>query len=537
MNNNNPTSPNSGTTTQVADNASSNQPTGSPQTFTQSVQNQQGSPATPGQSTTGQPASGQAPVNPAASVLNQPPMSQGGGPDAGSTIPNVPQKPNLPKAKKKGFPIKILLIVLAVIFIVVLVAGVIYKLRSKKPDTGTPGEIVWWGVSEEESVVGPLIQEYQLAHPDIKVVYEKQSPQDYRVRLTNALASGDGPDMFEIHNSWTPMFVNQLYPLPSSVMSVDDFSNTFYPVIVSDMTLQKGIVGIPLFYDALTLYYNEDIFALSAKVPPKTWDDLVDLVDPDKGILTLRNDKGNIIQSGVALGLTENVDYWQDIVALMMLQNGASLAVPTDDAAGDALDFYKYFSDNGIWDTTLAESTIAFSNGKVAMYFGPAAAANEILSLNRDIKFRTSTLPQLAKNKPTDPDISYASYWAQGVSATSVNKDAAWQFIKFLSEKSSIDKLNRGRVAARSYPMVSPRMDMAKLYEDDPVVGSIAALAPNAKSWYLADKTNDGATGINTKVAELYLEAITSKRKPKDALYDIAPTLSQLLTQYGIRVK
>jgi ABC-type glycerol-3-phosphate transport system substrate-binding protein len=528
--------PNNETPQHTDDDNSSQATEASSQDPTAASQNQPAGSAMPNPEAVGQPPQPQMPVNPAASVVNQPPTTAGSGPEVGSTIPKAPQQTNLPRPKKKGFPVKIILIVLAVIFLIVLVAGVIYKLSSKPPAVGTPGEIVWWGVSEEESVVGPLIQEYQLDHPDLKIVYEKQSPQDYRVRLTNALASGKGPDMFEIHNSWTPMFVNQLYPLPSSVMSTDDYKNTFYPVIVKDMTLQKGIIGIPLFYDALTLYYNEDIFSLSAKVPPKTWDDLVELVDPDKGILTLRNDKGNIIQSGVALGLTENVDYWQDILALMMLQNGTSLAAPTDEAAGDALEFFKYFSDKGIWDTTLAESTIAFANGKVAMYFGPASAAKEILSLNRDIKFKTSVIPQLAKNKPTDPDVTYATYWVQGVSATSVNKDAAWQFINFLSEKSSIDKLNRGRTATQSYPLVSPRMDMAKLYEDDPIVGSITAMAPNADSWYLADMTDDGETGINTKVAELFMQAITSKRKPQDALKEIAPALSELLTQYGIRM-
>ena len=50
-----------------------------------------------------------------------------------------------------------------------------------------------------------------LANPNIKIRYEKQSTQDYQERLANTLASGKGPDIFEIHNtryqdSWHPPF-------------------------------------------------------------------------------------------------------------------------------------------------------------------------------------------------------------------------------------------------------------------------------------------------------------------------------------------
>src|SRR3972149_6732079 len=101
-----------------------------------------------------------------------------------------------------------------------------------------------------------------------------QSHQDYRERLTNSLAKGEGPDIFRFHNSWVPMFRKELDYLPPSVMSPSEYSQTFYPVVTSGLTSGTGMVGIPLEYDGLVLYINQDIFDQNAKSPPTTWDDL-----------------------------------------------------------------------------------------------------------------------------------------------------------------------------------------------------------------------------------------------------------------------
>ena len=83
-------------------------------------------------------------------------------------------------------------------------------------DGGGEADLTWWGLWEDESVVAPLIAEYQEANPKVKIQYVKQSQQDYRERLTNALAKGEGPDIFRFHNSWVPMLKNELDFVPPS---------------------------------------------------------------------------------------------------------------------------------------------------------------------------------------------------------------------------------------------------------------------------------------------------------------------------------
>lgn len=426
--------------------------------------------------------------------------------------------------------------------VLVVLGGILtFRFVSERgiPGAVKGGEIVWWGFQEDPRAVQVLIDEYQAKNPNVKVTYRKQSTEDYRERLTSSLASGKGPDIFEIHNSWVPMFIANLDEAPGSVISEAEFAQSYYPVIQSDLKKEKGIIGLPLYYDALTLYINQDIFASSAKEPPQTWNDLRDLVDPAKeGSLTIRGEDKAIVQSGVALGKTDNIDHWPEIVALMMLQNSVNLAKPEGKPVQDALSFYLLFDQPlGVWDVTLPPSTQAFARGRVAMYFGPTERAFDITQANPSLKYKTTKLPQLPKDRPEDPDVSYATYWFQGVSEKSANKGIAWDFLKFISSKESLVRLNEGRRGNGLFEKIYPRPDMAALQVNDPILGSAVSLAPSAKSWYLADKTFDGPNGINSQIRELFRKAIQAKDASPIGVTNLATGIAEVLAQYGIAVK
>ena len=418
--------------------------------------------------------------------------------------------------------------------------GILFFVVSRlKPNAinfiGKRGEITWWG-HRDKSIVQPLIEQYQEENPRVTINYVVQSKKDYRERLTNALAKGEGPDIFRFHNTWVPMFINELDNLPSSVMSESEFSQTFYPVITSDLTTNKGIVGIPLGYDAITLYINEDIFAAAGRTPPVMWDE-VRLLAKD---LTSRNKEGTIIQSGVALGRTDNVDHWEEILGLMMIQDGVNMSAPKGKLAEGVMTFYTRFTaTDKVWDSSLPPSTVAFGNGKLAMYFGPSWRATEINKINPNLRFKTVPLPQLRKDDPKEPDVSYTTYWVEGVWTKSSNKDIAWDFLKFMSEKESLVELFKNSESISLIGEPYPRLDMNNLLIEHPILGSIVALAQSAKSWYLVGHTNDGPTGINSQLSQYYKDAVDSynKRKAGKALETLTDGVSQVLIKYGIRIR
>jgi multiple sugar transport system substrate-binding protein len=340
------------------------------------------------------------------------------------------------------------------------------------------------------------------------------------------------------------MFRRDLDPVPASVFNAADFTKTFYPVAASDLTNGTSLAGIPLEYDGLALYINEDIFATAGKNPPTTWDDLRMTACQ---LTTITN--GTITQAGVALGTTGNVDHWPEILGLMMMQNGVDLTKPTGKPAEDALSFYTVFSSDKacagsgassakVWDSTLPASTVAFAAGKLAMYFGPSWRAFEIKEQNPSLKFRTAPLPQLPKSSPSDRNLTYASYWAEGVWAKSKNKAAAWDFLKFLSSKESLEKFYTNASKLRMFGEPYPRVDMASLVRSDPYVGSIIAGASDADSWYLQSRTFDGPTGINSQINKYFEDAVNAVNSgnttPQKALETVSAGVTQILSQYGL---
>jgi multiple sugar transport system substrate-binding protein len=458
----------------------------------------------------------------------QPPSPQGG--QRKEQGPQIQQPP----PPKRSFPKKLIFILGGIIL---LGAIGFFAYRYFGSGFGGMGKttITWWGLWEDESIVNPIIEEYESANPGVEITYINQSQQDYRERLTNALSREGSPDIFRFHNTWVPMLRQNLDSIPASVMSSADFAKTFYPIASSDLSTGSGIVGIPLEYDAITLFINEDIFQQNNKIPPETWDDLRQTAIE----LTVKDERDVITQAGVALGRTENIDHWPEILGLMMLQNGANPANPTSKLAEDALNFFTVFSrQDGVWDETMPPSTAAFAAGKVAMYFAPSWRAFEIERQNPNLKYKTVDLPQLPKTTSSEPDVAYATFWIEGVNAASTNTEEAWKFLSYLSQKETLQKLYQNQSRVRAFGEPYPRVDMADLLSDHPIVGSIIDLAPDAESWYLGSRTFDGPTGINSQLADYYADAIKAVNEGVDAskaLETAAQGVSQVLSQYQVQ--
>jgi ABC-type glycerol-3-phosphate transport system substrate-binding protein len=222
----------------------------------------------------------------------------------------------------------------------------------------------------------------------------------------------------------------------------------------------------------------------------------------------------------------------------MMLQNGVNMSKPQGKLAEDALVFYTLFSKtDGVWNETLPPSTSAFAAGKLAMYFGPSWRYFNIKEQNPDLNFRTVPLPQLPKGDPNEPNVSYATYWATGVWTRSSNKDQAWAFLKFIASKDSLEKEFAQASASRGFGEAYPRVDLANSLLEHPILGSIIKLAPEAQSWFLADRTFDGATGINAQIKKYFEDAINAVNKgdsAQDALEPLTLGVQQILSQYGL---
>lgn len=393
--------------------------------------------------------------------------------------------------------------------------------------------LTYWGLWESAVNVNQIISDYQKDHPNVTIVYEKKSHQQYRESLQSQIETGKGPDIFRFHNTWVPMLQGILSEVPQDVVSSGEFRDNFYPTVSLDLrNSQKKFVGVPLEIDGLGLFWNEEIFnAAGITAPPKTWQELTDIAAK----LTVRGPAGNITTAGAALGTASNVDHFSDILGMMILQNGGDAKLPTGQQTADALDYFASFArgESRVWDSSLPSSTVAFTGGNLAMYFGPSWRAIEIRNSNPLLKFQVAPVPQLEGGK-----VAWASYWAEGVSAKSPHQKAAWEFVEYLQQEDVLVKLyseaakTPGRIFGEPYPKVS----MAPKISSDPILGAFIADAPYMRSAPMASRTFDN--GLNDQIIKAYEDAVNSVLKGSsatDALETTAKNVETILTRFGAK--
>lgn len=434
--------------------------------------------------------------------------------------------------------------ILLIIFVFAALAGVAfwrfgYLITRNNEDSG-PKTLIMWGLWEDEALMKVATLAFEKENPNIKIEYEFQSTTNYRNRVQAQVSQGNNPpDIFAIHSSWLLMFLatNTLAPMPSDLISLGDFKNTFYPVAADSLTSGGKIYALPLEIDGLGLFYNEELLEKEGVGIPKTWFEFRD----EATKLTKTDEAGNITQAGAALGVTSNVDHWQEIIGLLFSQQPeANLEKPSSPALSDTtrfpgaevIRFYTNFILDPrykVWDKSLDSSTQSFINGKLAFYFAPFYRAAEIKKANANLRFKVAPLPQL-----TGKVASYGSFWVFAVSPRSQNQQEAWQFLKFLTSQ-KIEQLLFQQALVDGVIKPPSRLDLAPLILNDPILGAYVTQGPQFKSWYLASRTFDGEDGINSRINKFYEDAINEVLSGGDALsalQEVEQGVGQILEEY-----
>lgn len=422
------------------------------------------------------------------------------------------------------------------VYTLLLIAPLVLSACSILPGQKTEEEITleYWDLWSTQTAVDSVISDYKKIKPNVNISYKKRTPQQYRESLQNQIKSGKGPDIFTFHNTWTPMLKEELDTVPSDIVSQTEFKNNYYPVVFSDLRVNNKFVGVPLEYEGIALYYNEDIFkAAGITSPPSSWTEFAQTAAK----LTVKDNVGNIRTAGAALGTASNVDHFSDILGLMILQNGGDLRSPADKQSADALEYFANFAkdENKVWDEAQPKSTTAFVGNNLAMYFGPSWRAIEFKAANPLLKFRVAPVPQLEGDK-----VSWATYWVEGVSAESVHKKEAWEFIKYLQSDEVLIKLynESAKSPQRFFGEPYPKVTMAAKLASDPIVGAFISQAPYARSFPMASRTFDN--GINDQIIKAYEDAVNAVAKgtqASKALETTAKNVDQILGRYNAPTK
>lgn len=368
----------------------------------------------------------------------------------------------------------------------------------KLPGNTQSVTLTYWGLFEHTETMAPLIAGYEKLHPNVKINYQAQTYTtlaSYKDTVSARLKGGTGagatvPDIIRIHDSWVPGLYQNLSPVPSTVYSQSDFAQTFYPSAVKSLTVGTNIYGIPLMYDGLALVYNTDLFAEAGLTSaPTTWEDF----RADAVKLTKLDAQGRIDQSGAAIGLSTNIAFSSDLLNLMWAQS--ALKIPDDlgtQAAADALTFYSNFAkQDKVWDSTLPYSVTAFANGKVGMIFLPSWALLDVQGINPSIKFATAPVPQVPSLSGASSTVNWASFWVEAVAKSSPNSATAWDFLKYLSEKSSEQQFYSEAAKIRPSGELYSRRDLRDSLLSDKTLSPYISGAESAVTGSTADRAGN----------------------------------------------
>lgn len=360
-------------------------------------------------------------------------------------------------------------ILVALIIVVVTLAGRRQPAQTQKP-TKQPVVLTIWRYGDESSAFDNLIEQFKTELPDIQVEYVKKEFKDYELEATNALASGKGPDIWSIPNSWLSRHQDKLVPAPDGVLrrdKEDRRSNTkivqdrYVPIVTQEVIKDNKVYGLPYSVDTLALYVssgqvnqiindkssrNEQLDKILFSDGPRTWDELVTFVKT----LTVRT-KDQVKTSAIAMGTGSNVEVAPHLLAAIMMQNRTQMISPDGLTAGfnlpakkstgaefnpgkEAVDFYTAFANPAkevfSWMPSMPDSQKAFLDGKTMMVFGYSDLEKTIRQFKPDLKYRVIPLPQISGSRQA---IDFAWYPVETVTNNAENPEVAWSFIRFVS--------------------------------------------------------------------------------------------------------
>lgn len=401
-------------------------------------------------------------------------------------------------------------------------------------------ELTMWGPLEGTDVYGPLIRRYEQQNPGVTIEYKRISLATYESEVVNALASGRGPDIWMVHNTALIKELDKLAPAPATVITATDVRNEFVDVVAEDFVLESStgtgtVYGLPLYVDTLALYTNRNLLQSAGLTqPPRTWQQIVEY----NRVLTQKNDLGRITRPGISLGTASNIEAFDDIVSLLMLQSGASMvdtrsqqalfAEPIErnntrlNPGLEALVFYTNFANPSStvfsWTDAQPLNITAFINGELPMMLHYQYATPNIQVQAPRLDFDVTAAPQLGQSGAA---ITHADYWGHVVSATSPQKDAAWRFLRSLTRTTLATEYSN----ATNRPPARRDLIEQDIAGQDSTREMFARQALVAESWFEYDNN------LTETVFSDMVNSVLIGTDPEDALQAAASRITTALRQ------
>ena len=325
---------------------------------------------------------------------------------------------------------------------------------SSSSSTASGSTITYWASNQgtsldnDKEVLTPLLDEFT-KQTGVKVNLEVIGWNDLQTRIQTAITSGQGPDVLNIGNTWgvSLQATGGLMEFGDSEMKAIGGSDRFVQA-----ALETGgapgttATSVPLYGLAYGLYYNKAMFQQAGLTPPASWEEMVDdakkLTNPATGVY------GMTLAAG---SYTENAHF----AFINAAQNGAELfdssGKPTFTQDGvvngvsrylDLMQTDKVVNPSDAQFTDGSKSIAAFANKKAAMIINQNNA-NATLISNGMSEDEWGVVPLPAPQNAASQVASHVAGINIAIMKSTKNKDAALQFVKFMTSQSTQEALGK----------------------------------------------------------------------------------------------
>lgn len=425
-----------------------------------------------------------------------------------------------------------------------------------------PVTLNYWTVFNDVAEIRKLATKYEQLRTYVKVNVRQVRFEEFEKLFVNALADDVSPDVVSIHSRSLRQFQNRLSAMPASVQVANVFTQgkyqpetvvqvyterlptlnavrgNFVRSVADDVVIGGQTYGLPMSIDTLAIFYNKDLLDRSGvPLAPATWEEFIEAVKKT----TKFDTAGNIIQSGVAMGTATNIPNAVDILSLLLMQNGLSVANrggvgfasgldqrfdsdthPTFEALRFYTDFARPIKDTYSWNSSVGDAFEAFVSGRSVFYIGYAFDHRRIRARAPQLNVEVIAMPQLNASAP----INITNYWVEAVPLKSTHQNEAWDFVRFLTTPENI----KAYTEATGQP--SPlRLHIASQTED-PVLAPFATQVLQADNWYrgrdwvAADQT---IRTLITNYLQPYGENEDGNERDGNLIINAARTIQQTL--------
>lgn len=309
-----------------------------------------------------------------------------------------------------------------------------------------------------------LIAEYQKANPNIKINYQTFPTDEYLTKLKAALATGSGPDVFDLFDGDLQSYFRQrqLAPIDPKALGFQDVAamkKNWLQGSLEGSSFGGQVYQLPMEFNTFSLFINTDLYRKAGLNPdtdaPKTWADLArvgqKIAKFNGTVATVEGFKWPVPKLG---------DVWAQITFEPLLRqyggsvlsaDGNSSAINSPQAVkalttyGELITRYKTGDQNGGKYDPLNPNE-DFAQGTLANWISGPWAVATLKGKPVDGKYKVVPLPQVNPARP----VTLLYSWGWSVNAASRNKPEAMKWLNFLS--------SRGELWLKDVGYIQPRL-------------------------------------------------------------------------------